>query len=109
MQKTSSASKLNAQLKFGAYLSGRPAAIGPCTLPKLQRHPQRLDIELLPPCEFISALVKLTMMKPAERHGEFVTDFAPKRALLRKLKMMCIRRAATAGEERSRPPGHPMW
>jgi hypothetical protein len=108
MQKTSSASKLNAQLKFGAYLSGRPPPSGRVRCQSCS-HPQRLDIELLPPCEFISALVKLTMMKPAERHGEFVTDFAPKRALLRKLKMMCIRRAATAGEERSRPPRHPMW
>jgi hypothetical protein len=64
MQKTSSASKLNAQLKFGAYLSGRPAAIGPCTLPKLQRHPQRLDIELLP-CEFISR----TRSNPLDKGG----------------------------------------
>jgi len=52
----------------------------------LLRHPQRLDIELLPPCEFISALVKLTMMKPAERHGEFVTHLATERALLSNLK-----------------------
>ncbi len=91
MQKTSSASKLNATV-------GAPAAIGSCTLPKLLRHPQRLDIELLPPCEFISALVKLTMMKPAERHGEFVTHLATERALLSKPKMMCVRRTATAGQ-----------
>jgi hypothetical protein len=64
----------------------------------LLRHPQRLDIELLPPCEFISALVKLTMMKPAERHGELVTHLATEGALLRELKMVGIRRAATAGE-----------
>jgi hypothetical protein len=64
----------------------------------LLRHPQRLDIELLPPCEFISALVKLTMMKPAERHGEFVTYLATERALLSKPEVMRVRRTATAGE-----------
>jgi hypothetical protein len=97
MQKTSSASKLNAQLKFGAYLSGRPPPSGRVRCRSCS-HPQRLDIELLPPCEFISALVKLTMMKPAERHGEFVTYFASERALLSKSEVVRIRRAATAGQ-----------
>ena len=61
IQKPSSALRLNAQLKFGAYLS-RSRAIGPRTLPKLLRHPKRLDIELLPPREFITALVLLAMV-----------------------------------------------
>ena len=38
------------------------------------------------------------MMRPAQRHGELVADFASKGALLRELKMVCIRRAATAGQ-----------
>ena len=60
IQKPSSASRLNAQRKFGAYLSGRPPQSG--RVPKLLRHPQRLDIELLPPREFVTALVQLAMV-----------------------------------------------
>ena len=41
--------------------------------PQPLRRVQRIDIEVLPPCEFVTALVKLAMMKPAERDGEFVT------------------------------------
>jgi hypothetical protein len=52
----------------------------------------------LPPFQFVAALMKVTMVSTAERHGEFVTYFAPERALLSKPQMMCIRRAATAGE-----------
>ena len=74
------------------------AALDPRGLPKPLCAVQWIDIELLPPCEFISALVKLTMMKPAERHGEFVTHLATERALLSKPKMMCVRRTATAGQ-----------
>ena len=62
------------------------------------RHGQRIDIELLPPCAFVAALVEFTMVSAAKRDSEFVTYFAPKRALLREFKMMRVRRAATAGE-----------
>jgi hypothetical protein len=54
------------------------------------RHGHWIDIEMLPPCAFIPAPVELTKVKPAKRHREFITDFAPKRALLRKPEMVCI-------------------
>ena len=64
--------------------------------PQPLRRVQRIDIELLPPTEFVTALVKLAMMKPAEWDGEFVTHFAPECPLFRKPKVMRIRRTATA-------------
>ena len=62
------------------------------------RHGQRIEVELLPPCAFVTALVKLAMMKPAEGDGEFVTHFAPECPLFSKPKVMRIRRTATAGQ-----------
>ena len=67
-------------------------------MPKALRRVQRTDIELLPPCEFVTALVKLAMMEPAEWDGEFVAHLAPQCALFSKPKVMRIRRTATAGQ-----------
>jgi hypothetical protein len=83
-------------LRASACQSG--SAFWPCMLPKPLRRLQGLDIELLPPFALVAALVQLAMVKPAKRHGVFVADFAPERALLRKLKMVCIRWTAAAGE-----------
>ena len=38
------------------------------------------------------------MVSAAKRDGEFVAYFAPEGSLLREFEMMCIRRAAAAGE-----------
>jgi hypothetical protein len=72
--------------------------LGSCVLPKVLRRQQRIDIELLPPREFVTALVKLAMVRATERHREFVAYLSPQGALLCSPEMMCIRRAATAGE-----------
>ena len=64
--------------------------------PQPLRRVQRIDVEVLPPCEFVTALVKLAMVKPAEWDGEFVTHFAPECPLFGKPKVMRIRRTATA-------------
>ena len=53
---------------------------------------------VLPPCEFIAAPVELAMVRATQRHGEFVAYFAAQRALLGELKMVRVRRAATAGQ-----------
>ena len=67
-------------------------------LPQPLRRVQRIDIEVFPPCEFVTTLVKLAVMKPAEWDGEFITHFAPECPLLSKPKVMRIRRATTAGQ-----------
>jgi hypothetical protein len=53
---------------------------------------------VLPPTEFVTALVKFAMMQPAEWDGEFVTHFAPECSVFSKPKVMGIRRGATAGQ-----------
>jgi len=59
---------------------------------------ERIDVEVSPPQEFVTALVKLAMVEPAEWDGEFITHFAPECPLFSKPKVMRIRRAATAGQ-----------
>src|SRR5258706_10656330 len=44
--------------------------------------------------------MELTVVSTAEWDGELIAHFAPKRAALRELKMMRVRRAAAAGEAR---------
>jgi len=59
---------------------------------------ERIDVEVPPPQEFVTALVKLAMMKPAKWDGEFVTHFAPECPLFSKPKVMRVRRTTTAGQ-----------
>ena len=66
--------------------------------PQPLRGVERIDVEVSPPQEFVTALVKLAMMKPAEGDGEFVAHFAPECPLFSKPKVMGIRRRATAGQ-----------
>ena len=40
----------------------------------------------------------LTVMTAAQRHGEFIADFKPKRAMLREAQMMRIRWLTAANE-----------
>src|SRR2546427_12302443 len=44
--------------------------------------------------------MEFTMMSPAKWDRELIADFAPKRAALRELKMVGVRRTAAAGEAR---------
>jgi hypothetical protein len=55
---------------------------------------------VLPPRKFVAALVELAMVRAAQGHREFVAYFAAQRALLGELKVVRIRRTATAGEAR---------
>ena len=66
--------------------------------PQPVRRVQRIELEVLPPTEFVTPPVKLAMMKPAEWDGEFVTHFAPECPLFSKPKVMGIRRDAPAGQ-----------
>ena len=50
----------------------------------------RIDTGLFPPCGFIATAMDLTVMAPAQRHGELIADFAPERAVLREAQMMGI-------------------
>ena len=58
--------------------------------PKFSRDVDGIDAHVVPPGGFVAAMVKLAMMDAAERHGEFVTDFAPHGARLGEADMVRI-------------------
>ena len=49
--------------------------IGVGLLPKLPGIAKGVDLDALPPGNFIAGLMKLAMMTPTERNGELVADF----------------------------------
>ena len=59
-------------------------------LPKACRNGKRIDPLVLPPGALIAAPVQLTMVQPANGHGELVADLASHRPLLRKLDVVGI-------------------
>jgi hypothetical protein len=52
--------------------------------PKGARRDSRIDTGLFPPCGFIATAMNLTVMTPAQRYGELITDLAAKRSRLSK-------------------------
>jgi hypothetical protein len=66
--------------------------------PKLARHWKRRDLQIGSPGKFVTIAMKFLMMFAAQRHSEFVADFAPERSGLRKFKMMGIARNALADQ-----------
>ena len=58
--------------------------------PSMQGARKRVDFELLPPGNFISGLMELPVVAPAERNGEFIADLEPQCAGLRKAQMMGV-------------------
>ncbi len=82
-----------------ALLLERAGGFEPCGLPQLLRYRQRIEVELLPPCAFVAALMKFTVVSTAEWHRELIADFAPERTGLRKLQTVSIRRAAAQARQ----------
>jgi hypothetical protein len=58
--------------------------------PKFAGADHRIDPLVSPPCWFVAQSVDLAMVSPTQGHRKFITDFAPKRAALRKTEMVCI-------------------
>jgi hypothetical protein len=50
----------------------------------------RIDASFLPPCRFIATAMDLAVMSAAERHSEFVADFAAKGPVLCSAQMVGI-------------------
>jgi hypothetical protein len=73
-------------------------------LPELERDWKRIDVELLPPCGFITRAMKLAVVDPANRDDEFVAHSVSKRTRLGKREVMRIRRHAAA--HKTRLPQH---
>jgi hypothetical protein len=67
-------------------------------VPKRSGWGQGIDFFLDPPGALIAVMVKLTVVKIAERHGELVTYFTAKCARLGKCQMMGMARLTVANE-----------
>ncbi len=60
------------------------AVFGMALLPKILSGAERIDIEALPPGEFISSPMELPMVPPAEWYCELIADFEADSSRLRK-------------------------
>ena len=69
-------------------------------LPKACCDLQCIDLEGFPPIFLIAGLMQLSVMTPAKRHGELITDFKTDRPRLRKAQMMWIGWLPPADEAR---------
>ena len=69
-------------------------------LPKPLGNLQRINMQVRPPGSFITRLMQLPMVAAAERHGEFIADFATQGSGLGKAQMMRIARLAPADQAR---------
>ena len=78
----------------------RAGGLQPCGLLQPLCYRQRIEVELLPPCAFIAALMEFTVVSTAKGYRELVADFASKCTRLCEPKMMRVRGAATAGHAR---------
>ena len=61
---------------------------------------KRLYSAVPPPRSFIAAAMNLTVMRPAQRHGELIAHLATERTRLRKTHMVRIRWTPTANQTR---------
>jgi len=59
---------------------------------------ERVDFQIFPPGHLIASLMQLSMMAPAERDRELVTDFEIERSGLGKAQVMRIRWLAAANK-----------
>src|SRR5262245_19731834 len=66
--------------------------------PQLTGDCERVQLVLLPPAFFISAIMDLAMVKIAKRHGEFVADLATQCSRLCKSQMMSMARLSPADQ-----------
>ena len=61
-----------------------------CVSPRARKPPDGLDAVSAPPGALIAAPVKFAVMRPAQWHGELVTDLLSKSPRLRKAQMMRV-------------------
>lgn len=82
-----------------------PRLIGSCSQ-RMRLQPKRAGLDgrinagLLPPIGLVPAAVHFTMMTSAQRHGEFVADFASEGRVLRKPQVMGVARPPAANQAR---------
>ena len=71
-------------------------------MPKLASRFDRCNLNICPPRDFVAVAMKLSMMFPAQRYGEFVADLVSECPGLCKFQMMRVTRGAPADQARLR-------
>ena len=69
-------------------------------LPQFFSDFERIKVAILPPGDFITGLMQLSMVPTAERHCEFIADLQPDRARLCEAQMVRIGRLPSADKTR---------
>ena len=59
---------------------------------------RRLDADIFPPRDFVTAVMDFAMMTPAQRNGEFIAHLTPQRAALHEAEVVSIRWSPTADQ-----------
>src|SRR6516164_9310255 len=62
----------------------------PAALPELQRYWNRISVESLPPCGFVSGAMQLAVMEPADWHSKLVAHSASEGTRLREGEVMRV-------------------
>jgi hypothetical protein len=70
--------------------------------PKILRDRKRIDLQVLPPGDFVARLMQLPVVTTAEWHRKFIADFQANATCLGKSKMMRIARLSTTDHTRLR-------
>ena len=51
---------------------------------------RRIDADIFPPRDFVTAMMDFAVMTPAQRHGEFIAHLTPQRAALREAEVVSV-------------------
>ena len=70
------------------------------SLPQLPGCAEGVDLQFLPPSDFIAGLMQLPVMASAERDGELIANLDPLCARLREAEMVRVARMAAANKAR---------
>ena len=71
---------------------------GPALVPEFFGDLERLDMDIVPPGQFVARLMQRAMMVATQWHGELVADFETQGSRLRKPQVMRIRRLTSTNE-----------
>jgi hypothetical protein len=81
-------------------LSGQLIQLGPALRPKLFGNLKGVDIQVMPPRQFVTGLMQLLVMVTTERDRELIAHFETQSSGLGKAQVMRIRWLMTADETR---------
>ena len=66
--------------------------------PKYAGNIRRIDADVFPPYDLVTAVMNFAVMTPAQRYGEFIAHFPPERTALREAEVVSVRWSPTADQ-----------